>query len=192
MPDAFSAKNDMPPSLSRLLYRFDCPAPHLLGEYQLDMLEPEQRTRVASHAAECEECSAELRELRAYLAVDPALPQSLVDRLRRVLGSLVTPSPGLALGGVRGTAEATIREYQAENVSVSIGPGVERGSLIGLVTGTDSASGTVRLLAGNGVAVTESIDTLGNFELEGIEAGSYTLELELADRVVVLENLQVD
>jgi hypothetical protein len=98
----------------------------------------------------------------------------------------------MALGGVRGTAEVEAREYQAEDVSISIGPGAERGSLLGLVTGSETASGTVRLLSGERVVATESLDTLGNFEFGGLEPGSYVLELEFPSRVVVLEQVVVD
>ena len=52
MPDAFSATNDCPALPWRLLYRFDCPEPQVLGEYQLDVLDAEQRLGVARHAAD--------------------------------------------------------------------------------------------------------------------------------------------
>ena len=106
MPDAFSAKNDEPPTLGRLLFRFDCPAPQVLGEYQLDVLDAEERLRVAQHAAECEECTAELTELRAFLAVDPPVPETFFERARRVLATLSTPAPELVLHSLRGADDA--------------------------------------------------------------------------------------
>src|SRR5579859_5408034 len=47
-------------ALRRSLYRTDCPDAHTVGEYQLDLLEPEQRTRVAAHILDCDACTAEL------------------------------------------------------------------------------------------------------------------------------------
>src|ERR1051326_7235466 len=51
--------------LGRALYRFDCPDAHTLGEYDLDLLAPTERTRVAAHTLECDDCRAELQILRA-------------------------------------------------------------------------------------------------------------------------------
>jgi hypothetical protein len=183
--------NDLPSSFSRLLYRFDCPEPHVLGEYQLDVLDTAQRVQVARHAMECEECTAELTTLREFLAVDPPMPQTFGERLRRVVASLVTPPPGFALGGVRGVADLQTREFTADDVSISVGPGAERGSFVGLVTGADT-TGAVRLVSDGVERATATLDELGNFELSGIPAGTYTLELDLGGRVIVLENLQID
>jgi hypothetical protein len=71
----------MEAGLRRGLYRFDCPDAHTLGEYQLDLLEPENRRRVAAHEAECDACGVELRALRSYLALPTErceLPSALV------------------------------------------------------------------------------------------------------------------
>jgi hypothetical protein len=176
---------DMETSLSRLLYRFDCPDSHTLGEYALDVLGTEERVSVASHAAGCDECMAELNTLRTFLATDPPLPETTLDRVRRVIATLLTPSPGLALGALRGPADTATRQYEAEDVTISVGRGLERGSLIGLVTGAVGQTARIE-------SQTSEIDTLGNFEFEGLQPGTYTLELDLKDRVVVVENLQID
>src|SRR5713226_3487863 len=62
--------------LRRVLYRFDCPDAHTLGEYLLDLLEPEQRQSVAAHAVECDACSLELQTLRSFLAMPTAIAES--------------------------------------------------------------------------------------------------------------------
>ena len=54
--------------LRRSLYRFDCPDAHTLGEYELDVLDADQRLRIATHVVDCEECRAELHTLREFLA----------------------------------------------------------------------------------------------------------------------------
>jgi hypothetical protein len=176
---------DMETSLSRLLYRFDCPDAHTLGEYVLDVLDSEERVSVASHAAGCDECMAELHTLRTFLATDPPLPETTLDRVRRVVATLFAPTPELALGTLRGPADAATRQYEAEDVTISLGRGLERGSLIGLMVG--GVGRTARL-----DSHTSEIDDLGNFEFEGVQPGAYTLELELEDRVVVIETLQID
>jgi len=55
--------------LRRTLFRFDCPDAHTLGEYVLDLLEPEQRQSVAAHAVDCDACSVELQTFRGFLAM---------------------------------------------------------------------------------------------------------------------------
>jgi hypothetical protein len=186
---------NMETRLSRLLFRFDCPEPHVLGEYQLDLLDAEQRMRIAAHAAVCHECADELSTLRGFLADPLHMPETLGERLRRVVGSLVAPPrPGLALGGVRGTAGTSMRQYQAEDVTISIGPGAEAGMLLGLIVdgGERAAGGAVRLRSSDGPSFATTVDELGNFEFEGVRPGTYHFELELGDRLIVIENLQFD
>lgn len=185
----------MESSLRRLLYRFDCPESQVLGDYQLDLLDAEQRMTVAAHAAECDECTADLRTLRAFLATEPAVSEPLGQRVRRIVATLFTPSPGLALGAVRGAADAAMRQYVAEDLTLSLAPGSESGSLIGLVTGTEGIADLegcpVRLHGATGTLATATVDDLGNFEFEGIADGVYSLEIDLGDRIIAVQDLQV-
>jgi hypothetical protein len=178
--------------LRRSLYRFDCPDAHALGEYELDVLEPVQRTRIAAHVVECDECRAELATLRDYLAAPTPVSQPVVDRLRRFVASLFVPTPGLAYGGMRGSSDTTSRIYEVGDITVSIAPGQSPGSLIGLIVAPQPVEGhEVRLLPRQGPATTTTVDELGNFVVEGLEPGLYALEIELADGVLVVEELQV-
>jgi len=119
--------------LRRALYRFDCPDAHTLGEYQLDLLDAAQRTSIAAHATECQECRAELRTLRAYLAASTAVHESVVERVRRIVASVFTPAPGLAYDGLRGAAEVATQVFDTGDITVTVGPGQTPGALIGLV-----------------------------------------------------------
>jgi hypothetical protein len=185
--------------LRRTLYRFDCPSPHTLGEYQLELLEVEQRTSIAAHATECDDCHAELQVLRQYLAAPTPIPElSVVERVRRVVATLFAPSPGLAYGGLRGAAQTTTRVFEAGDVTVTVGPGQAPGTLIGLVvvnaTLPEALTGReARLVAAtDGTPVSALLDDLGNFEFADIAAGEYVLEIDLADSLVVIEALRVD
>jgi anti-sigma factor RsiW len=179
------------------LYRFDCPEAHTLGEYQIDALDATRRTLVAAHAAECDECQAELQVLRAYLAAPTLVPESLIERSRRVVASVFRPMPGLAYGGLRGTAETANRVFEAQDVTVTVGPGHGRGTLIGLVVVAAAPPDAVtdrevRLLPTDGPALTSTLDDLGNFEFGHLASGLYALEVDLADDlVVVVEELRV-
>lgn len=60
-------------SLISKLYRWDCPANQVLGEYQLGLLDPEAALAVKFHLRACVACSAELSMLGEFLTGDPML-----------------------------------------------------------------------------------------------------------------------
>ncbi len=184
--------------LRRSLFRFDCPDAHTLGEYQLDLLEPEHRRSVAAHAVDCDACSIELQTLRSYLAMPTLIAESPLQHARRMVATLFRPAPGLAYGGLRGTAEATTRVFQVEDVTVTVGPGQGPGTLVGLVlmAGAEPQAldrRAVRLIPPDLAAFSSSMDDLGNFEFEAVPAGMYALEIDLADSlIVVIKELRLD
>jgi hypothetical protein len=183
--------------LRRALYRFDCPDAHTLGEYQLDLLEPQHRRSIATHATDCDACSAELQLLRSYLAMPTTIPESSLEHARRLVATLFRPAPGLAYGGLRGTSEATTRVFQVEDVTVTLGPGQGPGTLVGLVliAGADPQAldgRAVRLIPTDRRPLSSSIDDLGNFEFEDVPAGLFALEIDLPDAQVVVEELRID
>jgi hypothetical protein len=193
-PDEFATFEDW---LGRSLYRFDCPDAHTLGEYQLELLEPEHRTRVAAHANECDDCRSELLTLRGYLSMPTDMPETLLETVRRVVATLFTPAPGLAYSGLRGTAEAAVSVFEVDDVSITIGPGQASGALLGLVVVGDApadklAGCEVRLVPDAGPATRGTLDDLGNFEIEGLSPGVYVLEVYLPGSLVIIEELRVD
>jgi hypothetical protein len=185
--------------LQRSLYRFDCPDAHTLGEYQLDVLEPEQRTRVAAHAVECDECRTELQTLRSFLAMPTTVPESTFEKVRRVVATLFSPpltGEVLAYGGLRGTAESDTRVFSVDDVTITIGPGQSSGSVLGLVMVGDVPAETlagreVRLVPTSGAPTRGTLDDLGNFEIEGLSPGAYVLEVDLPGSLVIVEELRV-
>jgi hypothetical protein len=183
--------------LRRSLYRFDCPQAHALGEYELGLLAPEQRTSVAAHALECDECRAELQTLRAFLATPTVMAESMFERARRVVATLFTPAADLAYGGLRGSStDQTARVYVVDDISVTLGPGQGPGTLIGLVLvgsleSQDLVGRQVRLVHPDRPALVTHLDDIGNFEFADIEPGVFELEIELPDRQIVVEELRL-
>jgi hypothetical protein len=183
--------------LHRILYRFDCPDAQTLGDYQLDMLDTGERTRVAAHAVDCDECRDDLRTLRQFLALPTALADPPLARARRFVATLFAPTPGLAYGSLRAAADGSTRVFETHDVTISIGRGQRSGTLLGLVVAVDEPPESlegheVRLLSETGTSLTTQLDDLGNFEFGFVEAGSYTLEVDLGDGVLVIEELQID
>jgi hypothetical protein len=182
--------------LRRVLFRFDCPDAHTLGEYQLDLLDAEARTRVAAHAAECDECRAELQMARSFLAEPLPVSDSVLTRARRMVATLFTPNPRLAYGGLRGAADSATRIFEAGDVTVTLAPGQTSNSIFGLVVSSHASAESLtgreaRLVPRDGAAVITALDDLGNFELNDLAAGLYALEIDLPDGVVVIEELRV-
>ncbi len=211
-PECCAASADYARDLRRLqgrLFRFECPPSHQLGEYELGVVSPEQRTAIAAHVVECPLCTAELRTLRDFLAgdlvaglADPA--PGPVERLRRVVATVLAPRPAGAYAGLRGAAADTgTRTYQAGDVSVSVSmtPAARRGwlSLSGLIWREDAegeiAGSTVALIGVEDDAPTApigqatEIDELGNFTFDEVEPGAYWLEVTLGDQIVVVDDL---
>ncbi|MBV8714355.1 MAG: hypothetical protein JO020_17745 [Chloroflexi bacterium] len=188
---------DFERELRRSLYRFDCPDAQMLGDYQLELLEPEERTRIAAHAVDCDECRDELQTLRAFLAMPTLVADPPFAAVRRFVATLFTPTPGLAFGGLRGAADSSTRVFEAHDVTVSVGRAQTTGSLLGLVVAAgqtpDSLEGhEVRLSPRDGLPLRTQLDDLGNFEFNDVPAGDYALEIDLPDGVLVIEELRVD
>lgn len=187
-------------ALRQKLYRFDCPSAQTVGDYQLNMLDTEQDVQVARHVLECQECTAELHSLRAYLASDPQLTTTTMDRVRRVVARLFTPTPGLAPAGVRGVSHGHTLTYEAGDVAITVQPNAAssagQASVIGMVLpmGADIAAFTgaeARLSAPDGTLHRRALDDFGSFTFDGIPIGVYTLEVELLDQVALIEGLLV-
>jgi len=80
---------------------------------------------------------------------------------------------------------------------VTVGPGPSSRSLSGLVVtaeqGPESLNGReVRLLPRAGATIATQLDDLGSFEFADLESGSYVLEIDVPDGVLVIEELRVD
>lgn len=192
-------------SLHQALYRVDCPSPQTLGEYNLQLLSTDEQRAVAAHARDCPRCADELRTLREFLRgelfdesmVRPGLGQ----QLRRLVATLVPPSTRPAAAGLRGTTDQSVRTYQAGNLSITIewrpGPRPGTAALVGLVLSEDDVDlsghevrlGAVQETGARATALAQMADDLGNFLFDELRPGRYQLEIDLADAVVVLDDL---
>lgn len=121
--------------------------------------------------------------------------------VRRIIATLAPPQPQFALQ--RTTAvPAWPRRYMAEDLTISIQ--VERGTnrrdalqLIGFVTRKGAPLEAlqdvpVQLLSQANTVYAQTIDELGNFVFSSIVPDTYSLELQLSEGVVVIEQLAVN
>ena len=140
-------------SLTRKLYRWDCPPNQVLGEYQLGLLSNERATAVQLHLSSCVLCAVEMATLSQFLANDPLLvervsvqPSSLNNhhsqrevkplagrlrdksgtQIRRVIATFLPPQPRFAYQREVASTEVWPRSYSAADFSISIQ--LERGT----------------------------------------------------------------
>ena len=214
-------------SLTRKLYRWDCPLNQVLGEYQLGLLNNGHATAVKLHLSSCIFCSVELATLSQFLANDPMLVERVSvqpslsnnhvihavkpvvshlrdvsnGQIRRIIAAFLPPQPRLAFQREVASTEAWPRSYSAEdfNISIQLDRGASRKDslqLIGFVTrrgsSLESLQGIPVVLSSQTHTVyKQNIDELGNFVFSSISPASYTLELQLPDCTIVIEQLPV-
>jgi hypothetical protein len=130
----------------------------------------------------------------------------LLDRARsgarRIVATLLPPQPRLAYQ--RNTAPSTLwpRRYTAEDFSISLQVERETGrtdllQLIGFVTRKDAALEALRgmpvLLSSQTETVSaQNVDELGNFVFSSLAPATYTLELQSADGIIVIEHISLE
>ena len=174
-------------ALFKLLYRADCPPSLELGEYRLGLLDKPHQTALATHLSECPHCSEELARLDGYLAgLQPqevaarGLTERLADGVRVLIAEL--------LGGprhvltVRGNAEAEFGPilYSAGEIQIALDPQPDpeqpnAQSLLGLITGADTAGWQAHLWRSNQQLATTPIDDTGSFNFDQLTSGDYQI-----------------
>ena len=134
-------------SLTRKLYRWDCPPNQVLGEYQLGLLNNEHATAVQLHLSSCVLCAVEIATLSHFLANDPMLVERVSvqssslsnhrvphaakplighlrdvsgTQIRRVIATFLTPQPRFAYQREVASTEVWPRSYSAEDFNISI------------------------------------------------------------------------
>ncbi len=122
-------------------------------------------------------------------------------QIRRILASFVPPRPRFAYQRDVASTDIWPRSYSAEdfNISIQLDQGASRRDslqLIGFVTrngsSLESLQGIPVVLSSSANAVyQQNIDELGNFVFSSIAPASYTLELQLPDCTIVIEQLPV-
>jgi hypothetical protein len=142
---------------------------------------------------------------RAKRTLDQLSGRGVIDHARRIAAILLPQQPRLAYQRNAGSQSALWpRRYAAEDVTISVQ--VERDpvhkdtlQLIGFVARKGTTVGT---LQGNAVQLstaeesektiyTQTIDELGNFVFSALVPASYTLELQLPEGTVVIDQLSL-
>jgi len=191
--------------LRKQLYRVLCPSSDQLLALQHGWLDSSQTAQFENHVSSCPHCAADMRLLIDAGAIPATALPTPLRSLRRVVAELMMPraiSPlASAYGALRGAANSGQYAYRAENIQLMID--VERAVahpghmvLLGLLLPDDSIadrlnSTTASLLHNDTIISSTLLDELGNFVIEDIVPGDYSLSLRLPDREVVVEALSL-
>ena len=97
------------------LHRWDCPSPQELGDYHLGSVTQARQRSIAAHLDVCVRCSAEIEDLRVFVADEVAAPIRSTEtttgqsqprgRLRAMVAQLLPRTPGFAGAALRGSGD---------------------------------------------------------------------------------------
>ncbi|MEJ2303801.1 MAG: hypothetical protein P8Y14_19920 [Anaerolineales bacterium] len=195
MTDNFDKK------LTKILYRRACPDGIALGEYETGLLPEAQVRQIRQHVSECPRCQRELEQLRDFLRdVEQDLEPGLTRRIKTWIAERI---PDFSQGGealtpafsVRGEAEQSLF-YKAGEAELSLEIQEDprhagRMAMHGLLTGIGPETLKVLLLDEDEQVATVGVDELGNFAMEDLETGEYTLVLSGPEVEILVPGLVV-
>lgn len=175
-------------SLMNALRPADTPTSLELGEYVLGLVPEARKREIETFLRISEQGRADVAGLRAYLDTlkgDVEFTplervQVLVAELVRGLGPAAGPAFAPALAGIRGGGhDDGTRLYRAGEVSIALDV-LEAGNartVLGLISGAEPDGLEVELWLGDALAKVVPVDEVGNFTLENVARGQYTLAL---------------
>lgn len=175
-------------SLMMHLRQSDTPSSLELGEYVLGLVPDTRKREIETYLRNSESARADVAQIRSYLDslkgdvefTPLERVQVLVAELVRGLGPSAGPAFAPALAGIRGGAvDDGTRLYRAGDVSIALDV-MEAGTsrmVMGLVSGAESEGLEVELWQGDALAKVVQVDEVGNFTLENVARGKYTLAL---------------
>ncbi|MFP4394478.1 MAG: zf-HC2 domain-containing protein [Anaerolineales bacterium] len=181
------------------LYRHSCPAPEVLGLYQLNALSDEEKLVVAQHVRQCPHCQRELTELAAVEA-----PTSLRERLRRakdLIEAQVVPTPQWRTAGLRGAGHPPQRfRTEALNIHLSQQPGYRHGRwmLLGRLEPRLKSASAATKIEGIKVWLMQGEETRETvvaadhtFAFEELMAGTYDMALEWHEQTIMIRGVHI-
>ncbi len=203
--------------LTAAFFRFDCPPPLVLGEYQLGLLSAADRRTIEAHLQLCPHCASEVADLLTYLTViaptiepvsDLEATPPFLERVRVVVARLAAELSNVgtlggltsAAAGVRGTVGDqlvyTIEELgDAVQVIIDVQADAQNPTqrvMLGLLLGLPVPEVlTAHLWHANQPATTTPVDRLGNFVIAGLAPGTYDLILSGDKTEIHLQNLSI-
>ena len=190
--------------LRRRLYRAFCPTSDELAAYQQGLLDSTHRATLASHLAICSHCRQELHLLAETIGSSPLEWSPSSKQLRRVVAEMLVSHPFFPLIFSFDTSPRYLARYYtycAENIQVTVNvqsmeDQADRIVLWGSLKCAErpdvkSYGLTASLLRGERIITCSMVDESGNFSLDNLQPGNYSLSFRMPDREVVVESLRL-
>lgn len=187
--------------LTAAMFRVECPEPDDLLLYQAGLLGRRDARRIVRHIAGCRDCQLELATL-AHTA-ERASATSLSERIRQAGKQLlraVLSAPGQPSLAMRG-AEPRRHEYHVAgyHLIIAVVPPLAAENIWqieGQIRREDDdlselSGAEVQLLRDDAVVSHDAVDDFGFFALEDIGPGDYTIVIEWATTMILVEKLNI-
>lgn len=166
------------------LYRSTCPTVETIIAYEQQTLPGDLAPQVIDHLAVCPHCTREKAQLKGFLKeTGRDLDRDIFASVKLAIGTLIGPDMlTLHLSGVRG-AESSEQVYQAGDLMLALEVEPDphdqtQRSLLGLIGKNEWIGSRVSLRSDERLAGQTVIGEFGQFVLQGLDLGSYTLILE--------------
>jgi hypothetical protein len=193
--------------LASRLYRWDCPPAALLADYHIGLASREEAHTIALHLAECAECSAEVEQLRRFLAAGAPRPQAPPPsqarrppahvprpRPRELVARLLPRQPAQALRGAGPTALTAEADGLTILLDAQPAPGGQI-RLVGQLLADDQdawAGALVELRQAGALLATAFLDDLGGWDCGPLPAGATELRIARPDgHAVVIPQVEL-
>ncbi len=183
------------------LARSTCPDSETLMFFNNQMLDANEVATVQTHLQTCTHCQAEMRQFTAVSpqtvdATSHSLWDTLVEKGQQILRAALLPQVASATA-VRGQQKETL-SYAVDKYAIKL---VQQASnaiddewqLEGRILMPDDPialiEGQVKLWQADAVLAEEQIDEFGYFQFSKLHKGSYTIEVQLNEKSIILESI---
>lgn len=186
-------------ALFTLAYRADCPAPEVLGQYQMKLLSSAEELRVAAHVRTCPHCTREMAELgEEEDSLTQMILRTLQGAVQIVETSLMLPSRGQPVRTGTAIGEQATFRFHSDDADMIVGfepsgSGGRRGELRGTIAKPEIVPGSRAWLFREGDRpISTPVDALGTFVFDMITPGEYDLALEAGEKALLMRGVVID
>ncbi|MBN1579577.1 MAG: hypothetical protein JXA89_02655 [Anaerolineae bacterium] len=184
-------------ALAAALYRADCPDTETLLQYQVGILPVHERRQIVQHIQKCPFCAKEVQRLSALDEPRHSIWEEMRRAARIVVEAVQADLPSyLAVAAHRG--EIDQRLYRTDRYDIVAGS--ERSGEIwclrgritcGGLTATELDGCAVRLVQQDKIIAKQTVDALGYFFFQNLDAGQYNLWVETPEDDIVVHTISV-